>query len=112
VGVKVPKERDVQRAVLAFLRVKGACVVRVNSGLLPRADGGRMKLNDAPGCSDILGVYRGVGLALEVKGPGGKLTPPQAAFLDAWRAAGGVGAVVRGIPDAELVLADIEGRAG
>jgi hypothetical protein len=110
-GVKVPREADIQRAVIAFLELRGCVVVRCNSGAVTVGDR-FVRFNSAPGCSDLLVCLPGGGFAaVEVKAPGGKLTPAQAAFLDRVRAAGGVGAVVRGIPDAEAVLADIEGRA-
>lgn len=104
-----PKESEVQRAVVAVLAAGGCLVVRVNGGLLPRADGGRMRCSAATvgTCVDVLALTPGgVWLALEIKRPGGKPpTPGQLAFLAAVRARGGVGEVVRSAEEAELVLA-------
>jgi hypothetical protein len=47
-----------------------------------------------PGLPDDLALAPGRLLALEYKGPGGRLTPAQAAFGAAWRAAGGIYLVI------------------
>lgn len=108
VSVKAPRETDVQRTLLDYLRLRRAAVVRVNSGAT-KAGGRFIRFNGTPGCSDILACYRGRFLALEVKRDGGsKATPEQEAFLAAVRAAGGVGAVVRSVADVDAVLAAID----
>ena len=49
-----------------------------------------------PGCADVLGQLRdGRFLAVEVKGPTGKLRPEQAVFLERINGAGGVGFMAR-----------------
>lgn len=103
-------EGQVLTAVLAYLNLRGVVAVRVNGGLLGRADGGRMRCNFATRgtCSDLLGVYRGRFLALEVKRPGGRPTRGQVEFLQAVRAAGGVAAVVDSVAAVEQVLEAID----
>jgi hypothetical protein len=51
------------------------------------------------GISDILGIYRGRFLAIEVKRPGGKLTPDQQRFLDRVKIEGGISFVARSVDD-------------
>lgn len=104
-----PPEREVQRAVKAWLEARGAVCVRVNSALLPRADGGRMRANSEAGCSDLLCCYpcpcgSSVFLSVEVKRQGGKLTPAQEAFLERVRRAGGIGLCVSSVDELEAGL--------
>lgn len=103
-----PKERDVQAAVLAYLALRRALAVRTNSGAV-KVGGRFVRFNSAVGCSDILAVYRGRFLALEVKRDGkSQATDHQAAFLEAVRAAGGVGQVVAGVEDVRAILDRID----
>jgi len=106
-----PREReaDIQRAVIARLEAAGAVVVRVNGGLLPRADGGRMRCHTTRvgTCSDLLVCYRGRFVAAEIKRPGGPVTMPQRLFLDAVLAAGGLPVVLRSVTDADLLLREL-----
>lgn len=58
------------------------------------------------GCSDVLGQLKdGRFLAVEVKAPGGRLRPEQAAFLEQVAAAGGVAFVARSCADVGRELA-------
>lgn len=51
------------------------------------------------GISDILGVWDGRLLAIEVKAPGGKLSSEQIKFIDDVNAAGGIAFVAYSIED-------------
>lgn len=104
-----PLERDIQAACLHLLALSGVMAFRVNSGAVTGEHNGKrrfFRFNGARGCSDILGVLPRSGrfLAVEVKRPGGKLTPDQAAFLDRIRAAGGLALVVRSDRELEAAL--------
>lgn len=107
---KPAKEADIQAAIRDYLALRGAVVIRVNSGRMPWTDkaGKRrsMAMNDSPGCSDLLVCFRGKFLALEVKRPGEFETPKQAAFLERVRQAGGFARVVRSVGCVELALAE------
>ena len=62
--------------------------------------GGRFIRFGWPGCADVLGQLRdGRFLAVEVKGPTGKLRPEQAVFLERINGAGGVGFMARDCRD-------------
>lgn len=105
--MKLPLEKDIQKAILKFLRLHGAFAVRVNSGMAVREYKGKrhvMRGNDTPGCPDILFALRGRFGGCEVKRPGGKPTEAQASALDAVRRAGGVGFVADSIEAVERAL--------
>lgn len=109
-----PQERDVQKAILQYLRLRGAWAERFNSAAF-KVDGRYVRANTAVGCSDVLACWRGRLLALEVKRDRkGKATDAQGAFLAAIRAAGGVGEVVSRWEDVAAILdridSELEGR--
>jgi hypothetical protein len=56
--------------------------------------GGPIGLN---GVADLIGVYRGRGVAIEVKAGQDKLTDKQVKFLKRWREAGGIGIEARDV---------------
>lgn len=51
------------------------------------------------GVSDIIGLYKGRFIAIEIKTAGGRVTPEQDRFLEAVRRHGGVAFVARSIDD-------------
>lgn len=56
------------------------------------------------GVSDILGIYNGKFLAIEVKSEKGKVSPAQALFLSDVRLNGGLGFVAKSIEDVAKAL--------
>jgi hypothetical protein len=56
------------------------------------------------GVSDFIGVYEGMGFAIEAKAPGGMPTPWQVRFLDSWKAAGGIVVIARSASDVRIVF--------
>jgi hypothetical protein len=118
------KEREIQRAILDFLRtVPGVVAWRNNAGLTVIPESGmhrrRVIRGSLPGISDIVGFQRWCGrlktirrapgaecdacsarfLAIEVKRSGEFPTQEQAAFLKAVRDAGGLAIVARSVHD-------------
>jgi hypothetical protein len=51
------------------------------------------------GISDILGIYKGQFLAIEVKRPGGRMSPDQEKFIDRVNQEGGIGFVAYSVDD-------------
>lgn len=51
------------------------------------------------GVADLIGCYRGLAIAIEVKSTKGKLSQAQELFLSRWRQAGGIGIVARSVTD-------------
>lgn len=93
-----PLERDIQRAIITYLRRRGAVVIRVNSGSIQTESGSRFN-GAAAGTSDLIALYQGKFIAIEVKRPGNTPTAKQQAFLERVRQAGGVAFVATSIDD-------------
>jgi hypothetical protein len=113
--MKKPRESDVLAACLQLLRLRGVFAWRNNSGAFVLGDGKGRRFFRAglPGSADILGVLPGGRfLAVEVKRPGGKPTPPQRAFLAAVEAAGGVSTVIRDVAELVALLDGLQGVQG
>ncbi len=110
----VPTEADVLATVLARLALYGrqGQVVwhsRMNTGAgrLARRDGtaGQWTRWGFTGCPDILGqLPDGRLLAVEVKRPGGRVRPEQAAFLERARAGGAAAGVVTSLEELERLI--------
>ena len=100
-----PAERDILKAVLAYLAVhpKVAWAARMNTGAIPV--GNRLFRAGFVGCSDIIGQMRdGRFLAIEVKREGKRLSDAQYTFLSRVTANDGVALVARSISDCEIGL--------
>ena len=113
-------ERDIQSAILLALSRGPTRLLRINAGVawqgtviertpqrlvLARPYAIRLA---APGVSDLIGWTEGGRfVAVEVKGPRGRVTAEQAAFLDLVRRSGGLAGVARSVEDAWAIL---EGR--
>ncbi|MBY0578448.1 MAG: VRR-NUC domain-containing protein [Burkholderiales bacterium] len=99
-------EAAILAAVLAALRnhPRVAWIERMNSGAIKTDD--RFIRYGFRGCSDIIGQLKGGRiLAVEVKAPGGRLTPEQCDFLDLVTRHGGLAFVARSADDVLRTLA-------
>jgi Holliday junction resolvase len=67
----------------------------------------RVNLADK-GTSDVIALYRGVYLAIEVKGANGKASDEQIAFLESVARAGGVGLLAYDVDFVDTVMITIE----
>lgn len=113
------KERDIQRAILDAAKWwKGVRLWKTGGGLLPLADGRRVRMG-AVGVSDLVGWKtemrdetdgsspappRACFVAVECKREGRYPDQHQRAFLDAVREAGGIAIVARSVDDVRRVL--------
>lgn len=95
-------EAAITEAIIRWLRSRGAHVIKTYGGPYRR------------GLPDLIGVYRGQALALEVKRPGGKPTQLQEYELSRWAAAGAVAAVVTSVDEVKQLIEEVEtgGEAG
>lgn len=113
-------ERDIQAQILLALSHGPTRLLRVNAGVawqghvlqhnrdLLVLENPRALRLAAPGVSDLIGWTEGGRfVAVEVKGPRGRVTDEQAAFIDLVRRSGGLAGVARSVADARAVL---EGR--
>ena len=113
-------ERDIQASILLALSHGPTRLLRINAGVawqgtviertqqrLVLARPYALRLA-APGVSDLIGWTEGGRfVAVEVKGPRGRITDEQAAFIDLVRRSGGLAGVARSVADARGIL---EGR--
>lgn len=93
-------EGEIQADILvAITAIPGAMFYRQNSGLFFTRNGRPVRAA-VPGASDIIGLYHGVPVAMEVKTHIGRQRKEQAAFQRAWERAGGTYMLVRSVDDA------------
>ena len=88
------------------LSERGHFVYRCNVGRFKMADGRWFDTGLPPGFSDLAGHRAGDARAfyLEVKQPGGRVTPQQILFLEAMKQRGALAGVVRSIDDALKIV--------
>jgi hypothetical protein len=88
--VIAPSESRIMLLILSRLHLLPASFFwRANTGVAS-APGGRTIRFGVPGQADILGVYLGRFIAIEVKRPGQKQSPAQTEFQTAINRAGGI----------------------
>lgn len=95
--VKKLLEKDIQKAVLDYLRIKGYFVWKQNNSGIMKPNGSYIP-SQMKGIADINGIGpKGKYMAIEVKRPGGKLTFEQERFLMQVREKGGLAGVVHSV---------------
>ena len=82
------KEKDLTKQIRSLLKVCGIWHWKAWQGL-----------GSTPGVPDILGIYKGRMLGIEVKTAAGKLSKHQQDFIDKINAEGGIAFVARSIED-------------
>jgi len=100
------KEKDLQKAIKDYIRLKGGVAIKFYAGGLKFND--RWIPQNKEGVADILGVYKGKALALEVKVKGNKPTVVQENFIANWRDAGGIGKIVYSLDEVVSLLNEID----
>lgn len=101
-------EKDIQTRILERLGyLKDGFFWRENSGLIQQEYKGKKRVwrSGIKGISDIMGVYQGIGVAIEVKRPGREPTPFQVAFQERYKQAGGIAFIC---DDDEKVVRQLE----
>lgn len=100
-------EKDIENEILQYLKASGIFCWKNNStGIFDPTKKcfrrpGRYHMN---GVSDILGIYKGKFLAIEVKGPKGVLSPFQRAYIKLINEHGGIAFMARSIEDVNSKL--------
>ena len=89
----MPRESVLQRQIIKHLRGMGAWVFNVHGSPFQQV-----------GVPDLLVGYQGRFYAMEVKRPGGILSPVQAKVIEEIRASGSVAGRVESIEEAERLL--------
>ena len=114
-GKLVETEKSLENSILAFLNLQRESRFWKNQsvGIFDKAKGIYRKPNNRyhiKGVSDIIGVYKGIPLFIEVKSSRGTVSVEQARFLDWINALGGCAFVARRLEDVVLKLRDIDNR--
>ena len=97
-------EAQIQQEVRVAASQMGAIVWRNNTGALKDRNGRIVKYGLCVGSSDLIGIYKGRFLALELKRKGKNPTPKQQNFIDVVNKAGGIAGVVRSVEDLKYLL--------
>lgn len=99
------KEKDLQRAILDWLRLKRIFAFKINNVGIKKPNGSYIP-SQLRGISDIVGILPHTGrfLAIEVKGSGGVVSPHQEQFIANINKWGGVGIIAYKLEDIIEVL--------
>ena len=89
----MPKEATIQRQIIEHLRGMGAWVFNVHGSPYQQV-----------GVPDLLVGYQGRFYAMEVKKPGGQLTPVQKKVIETIQASGSIAGRVESVADAMELL--------
>jgi hypothetical protein len=93
-------ERDIQKACLRYLDLKGIFAWRQNTAGVYNPKTDSYRFHGLRGVSDILGCLPdGKLLAVEVKQPGNKPTPDQNSFLNNVAERGGIACCVHSVDE-------------
>lgn len=96
-------ESVIKRHIVTYLKFRGIfCWVQMNVGIYDASQGKYRALNQfgaIKGVADILGIYNGRPLAIEVKTTRGVVSEFQKDFLIRFQAAGGISFVARSVDD-------------
>jgi hypothetical protein len=110
--LKHPSEKEIENSIIDTLNILPHCKVWKNqsAGIFDPQKKVFRKLTkyQIRGVSDILGIYRGKMLCLEVKSKTGKLTDEQKNFLFDMELLGAVTGCVRSVSDALDLLSKID----
>ncbi len=87
------RESDITKQIRDYLKIRQVFHWKQIQGL-----------GSAKGVSDILGIYKGKPLAIEVKTSKGKLSENQIYFLQNFKREGGIAFVARSVEDVEKNL--------
>jgi hypothetical protein len=59
------------------------------------------------GICDLMGIFRGKPLAIEVKAPGGRVSPEQEKFIEEFRREGGIAFTAKSVEEVEKQLKEV-----
>lgn len=102
------KEMQIQRQILDYLKEVDGYFFRTNNIGVPLHGGGGYRPSPVKGLADILGVFKGWFIAIEVKSAKGKVSADQAKFLTQIRNNGGHAIVARSVDTVIEYLTHLE----
>lgn len=110
-GKSLLLEKQIKNQILSWLRTQGVFAWQNDSVGIWDAKRGVYRKQRGPyhlrGVSDILGIWQGKFLAIEVKTKTGRVSPEQAAYLDTVNAKGGIGLVARSLDEVIFKLGNM-----
>ena len=95
-------EKTIETSIIGYLRHSGVLCFKVENGGVFDQKRGAFRFNRGTrylGIPDILGIFKGQPLAIEVKSAKGRLSEHQASFLQDWANHGGIALVARSVED-------------
>lgn len=111
-GLLKETEKDIENAILEALQYIKGCKAWKNQSVgiydPTRKSFRRRSKYQIKGVSDILGIYKGKMICLEVKTKKGRLSPEQKQFLEEMQKLGAFTACVRSVPEALAVVGLID----
>ena len=124
-ALRARPERELRNAILTLLRAHGIACWPTGVGAFPASHNGKRRFVrvGTVGMSDIVGIMRttdgvhtygplvGRALFIEVKNPGGRVSPEQTAFLQTVVRAGGIGFVAHSVDEVVAKLG-LRAKAG
>jgi hypothetical protein len=88
------KEQDILRQIVMYLRSRNIPVIHIrNTGTINRREDGKVffgrPMVEQRGVFDLIVCHKGLAWGIEVKKPGGRLSPEQIDYHEFWRGKGG-----------------------
>lgn len=96
------KEKDLQKLIIDYLRLKKIFHFRINSGAFKTEKGGFYKMVSVNGCPDIIAVVNGKFIGIEVKLKGRYQSPGQKEFQKNLEKSGGVYILAKSLDDVTM----------
>ncbi len=98
-------ESEILQAIrLEMGKMNDVLIFRNSVGGLYDKNGRFVRYGLGVGSSDLIGLFRGRFLAIEVKRPGGKRSPEQINFIEVIRRAGGLAGFAESVEQAQAIL--------
>jgi hypothetical protein len=104
-----PSEAAIQKGVLNYLKLRQIPHWRMNVIGVPLQDG-TFRPNSMAGFADILAMFQGTAVALEVKTDKGRQTEKQKEFQKEFERGGGIYHVVRNVEQVHEIIKTFEAR--
>lgn len=103
-------EKQIENQILSWLKMKGIMAWKVKTVGTFDQKLGKFRKPSAwyrKGVADIIGIYKGKPLAIEVKSKTGSLAPHQREFLEEFAREGGIAMMARSVEQVEKVLNEL-----
>lgn len=100
-------EKAIETSIIQWLKWKGIFAFKVENGGVYDERRGRYRFNSVTrmrGVADIIGIFRGRPMAIEVKSESGRLSEHQESFLEEFEKQGGLAIVARSVEEVEEAL--------